>query len=357
MAAQGIASVTTNAVGAGFGLLGTLTVNTTAGASVTFYAGGRGIDQIPRDGAIAANEGGIPAPPRGIVLYSDAFRQTAADLMQLVRVIEVGMDVDSDGLPDLDPSRIYYYGSSWSGGYGTVFLPVEPDVRTAVLAAPGDPVWIAPLGPANRRVPGAILDSRQPSLLNAPGISVFDGLPTQRPTFDENFPLREQTPLMVQLEDGTTRMIQSPVANNIPGAMAIQETFERFEWVSQAGSPVAYAPHIRKAPLRDMPARNVLYVVLKGDETAPNPTTTAILRAGELADRTMYYRHDLARLDYPSIPRNPHGSNIATIAPGYRQLPATFFATDGAVIIRPEPTRYFEFPIFGPLPEGLNFLK
>ena len=203
MAAQGIASVTTNAVGAGFGPLGTLTVNTTAGASVTFYAGGRGIDQIPRDGAIAANEGGIPAPPRSIVLYSDAFRQTAADLMQLVRVIEAGMDVDGDGQRDLDPSRIYYHGGSWSGGYGTVFLPVEPNVRAAMLTAPGDPVWIAPLGPVNRRVAGAIFDARQPSLLNAPGISVLDGLQIQPPAFDENFPLRDQTPLMVQLEDGT----------------------------------------------------------------------------------------------------------------------------------------------------------
>ena len=31
----------------------------------------------------------------------------AADLTQLVRVIEVGMDVDDDGQQDLDPSRIF----------------------------------------------------------------------------------------------------------------------------------------------------------------------------------------------------------------------------------------------------------
>jgi hypothetical protein len=49
LAAHGIASVTTNAVGAGFGKLGTLTVNWTAGAPVTFAAGGRGIDQEPKD--------------------------------------------------------------------------------------------------------------------------------------------------------------------------------------------------------------------------------------------------------------------------------------------------------------------
>jgi hypothetical protein len=140
--------------------------------------------------------------------------------------------------------------------------------------------------------------------------------------------------------------------------MAIQEILERFEWVSQAGSPVAYAPHIRRAPLRGVSAKHVLYVIFKGDQTAPNPTTTAILRAGELADRTMYYRHDLAFLDFPppTVPRNPHGFNIASIAPEYLLLDATFFATDGAVVIQPAPARYFEFPLVGPLPEDLNFI-
>jgi hypothetical protein len=37
------------------------------------------------------------------------------DLLQLVRVIEVGMDVDGDTVPDLDPSRIYYFGQSLGG--------------------------------------------------------------------------------------------------------------------------------------------------------------------------------------------------------------------------------------------------
>lgn len=357
LAAHGFASITTNSVGVGFGRLGTLTVNTTAGASLTFSAGGRGLDQIPRDGVIGNNEGGVPAPPRRIVHYSDAFRQTAVDLMQLVRVIKAGMDLDGDGLRDLDPSRIYFQGGSWSGGYGTVFMGVEPDVRTAVLKAPGDPLAIGPLGPANRRAVGAILDSRHPSLLNPPGVSVFAGLPAAAPRFDENQPLRNQVLLGIQLEGGTARDIVSPVTNSVTGAMAIQEVFERFEWVSQAGSPVAYAAHLRKAPLRDMPVKNVVYVILKGDQTAPNPTATAIVRAGEMADRTMYYRHDLAVLDFPTLPRNPHGFNVATIAPEYLQLDATFFVTDGLVVIHPAPARYFEFPLVGPLPEDLNFIR
>ena len=46
--------------------------------------------------------------------------------MQLVRVIEVGMDLEGDGQPDLDPSRIYYFGQSLGGNYGTILLAVEP---------------------------------------------------------------------------------------------------------------------------------------------------------------------------------------------------------------------------------------
>jgi hypothetical protein len=155
----------------------------------------------------------------------------------------------------------------------------------------------------------------------------------------------------------TTRVIRSPVTNSVTGSMAIQQLFERVEWVSQAGSPVAWARHLRKAPLGGTAAKNVLYVVFKGDQTAPNPTTTAILRAGALADRTMYYRHDLARLDAPSLPRNPHGFEIDSVAPEYLQLEAIFFVSDGTQVIQPAPDSYFEFPIGGPLPEGLNFIR
>ena len=67
----------------------------------------------------------------------DGHRQTVVDLMQLVRVIEVGMDVDGDTAPDLDPSRIYYFGQSLGGIYGTIFLAVEPNVHVGVPNVPG----------------------------------------------------------------------------------------------------------------------------------------------------------------------------------------------------------------------------
>jgi hypothetical protein len=44
------------------------------------------------------------------------------------------------------------------------------------------------------------------------------------------------------------------------------------------------------------------------------------------------------------------------IALGAQEQIATFFATDGTEIIHPEPARFFEVPIQGPLPEDLNFI-
>jgi hypothetical protein len=53
-----------------------------------------------------------------------------------------------------------------------------------------------------------------------------------------------------------------------------------------------------------------------GDRNAPNPTTTAILRAGELADRATYYRFDLFLANNPTTPpsiNNPHGPSSCSL--------------------------------------------
>ncbi len=361
MAKYGIATIAINNVGHGFGPLSTLTVSRTDGAPVTFPAGGRGIDQDGNN-TIGSSEGLAAARPRGIVFFSDGYRQTAADLMQLVRVIEVGMDVDGDGLRDLDASRIYFFSQSLGGGIGTVFVSVEPNVRAGVLTVPFDPIPGGILSCGNRFVGGAALASRQPSLLNSPGIKALDGCKLNPPLFpfDENFPLRDQIPLTVQLTDGTTRIIQSPVTNTVAGAMAIQEAFENFRWIGQAGSPLAYAPHLRKSPLAGVPPKSVLVLTAKGDQTSPNPTTTAIVRAGDLADRTLYYRHDLYRALHPSLPANPHqfATNPAVfgeISLGVQDMVGTFFFSDGTVLTFPEPSQYLQFPIALPLPECLNY--
>ncbi len=348
MAKYGLATIAINAVGHGFGPRSTLTVNRTVGAPLTFPGGGRGLDQND-DGAIEDSEGLSTGQPRTAVELSDGFRQTAVDLMQLARVIEVGIDVDGDGLGDLDPSRIYYLGNSLGAGYGTVFLGVAPNVRAGVISAPFDPIPGVFLG-IRRPFPASQLAARQPPLLNFPGITAIDGLAMAGPLFfDENRPLRNQTPLTVGLADLTTRIIQSPVINTVTGAMEIQALLENLEWVSQAGSPLAYAPHLRKAPLAGMAAKSILFQIAKGDQSANNPSTTAIIRAGDLADWTVYYRHDLARAENSALPLNPHGFAVAvastqpplcrSIALGAQDQAGQFFFSDGGPVTVPQPNR------------------
>ena len=336
LAAQGIATVAINVVGHGGGGAGTLTVARGAAPAVTLPAGGRGIDQNG-DGLIDATEGSSAAPPRGIIGSRDGLRQTVIDLMQLVRAIEVGVDVDADGQADLDSSRIYYFGQSFGGIYGTKFLAVEPNVAAGVPNVGGGAIIeITRLSPTFRPLLTAALGARVPSLLNLPG------------AFNENIPLRDLP----------------PVVNTVPGAMAIQEYVDRAEWVTQAGNPVAYAPHLRRDPLHGVPAKSVIFQFAKGDQTVPNPTTSAILRAGDLADRATYFRNDIAFAANPAVPKNPHTfltritvPAVAAVAFGAQQQIATFFASDGTAIIDPDGAApLFEVPIAGPLPEDLSYI-
>ena len=236
----------------------------TPSGAVTFPAGGRGID-LNNNGTITSQEGLNAVPPYDIIVGRDGLRQTVVDLMQLVRVIEAGVDIHGDGVPNLDPSRIYYAGLSLGGIYGTVFLAVEPRVRAGVLIVPGGP--LSEVGRLGSFRSGASLAARVPSLINVGG--------TQ---FNENMPLRNQP----------------PVINTVPGAIAIQQLFEHREWVSGASDPVAYAVHLQKQPLDGVPAKPLIVQFAKGDKTNPNPTTTAMLRAGDLAEQATFYRHDLA---------------------------------------------------------------
>jgi hypothetical protein len=391
MAAEGIATIGINTVGFGFGPSSTITVNASEPGggtdSETFLAGGRSIDQNG-DGTIANSEGFLAASPQAIISERDGRIQTDADLMQLVRVIEAGIDVDGEGGVDLNASHISYLGISLGGMIGASFLAVEPDVSVGALGVLGG-ATIERLRLGSNRggagvIPGLtaanILSSRTPSLINGPGspingpgITQLDGMNVSAPYFDENMPLRDGVPLNVSYADGTTGVIQSPVTNDVPGAMAIQKLLDNYEWVSQGGDPVAYAPHLRKDPLPGVPAKSVIVQFAKGDPLPVNPTTTAFLRAGDLADRATYYRYDLA---FPGqnpnarpSPAYPHtfealitsnNSIIQAVALGAQRQIATFLATDGEVIdnladITLNGRQLFEVPIQGPLPEGLNF--
>ena len=347
MAAHGIATISISMAGNGFGPLGTLTVNRTGGAPVTLPAGGRSLDQN-HDNIIVEGEGRSAAPPRTIISSRDAARQTIADFMQLVRVIEVGIDVDGDGAQDLDPARIYYFGHSLGGMWGTIFLAIEPNVRAAVFNSVGTPYDNLRLSPTFRAGSiGSPLALRVPSLINSPGLTQIGGVAVGPPYFNENLPLRNQP----------------PVINTVAGAMEIQEVLDRMKWATQSASSLTSAPYLRKDPLAGVPAKSVLFQFNIGDRVATDPTTTAVLRAGDLVDRTTFYRNDLAFAENPAVLKDPHTlirnitvPSVAAMARGIQEQIAVFLASDGRTIIHPEPGRFFEVPITGPLPEDLNFI-
>jgi len=345
MAQHGIATLYIDAVGHGWGPQSTIVLTMSDSSSTTIPAPGRTIDQNGDDiidgGAIFSSvpEGFLSTGPNA-ALDRDSDQQTAADLMQLVREIEVGIDADGDGIADLDPSRIYYFGSSLGGIYGTVFMAVEPDVRAGVLNVPGGPLLdISRLEPLDGIVSFLLpmmLDSQVPSLLNGPDS-----------TYIANVPLRDQPPLV----------------DSTPGAEAIQAFLDDSEWIAAAGECVPNAQHLRKEPLIGVPAKSVIVQFAKGDETVPNPLTTALIRAGDIGDRATYFRNDLAFEDNPAEALlDPHGflstfdnSFTTQISEDGQGQIATFFESDGDNIINPDPT-YFEVPIATPLPEDLNFL-
>ncbi|MDP9280558.1 MAG: Ig-like domain-containing protein [Chloroflexota bacterium] len=330
LAHAGIATIAINVVGHGGGALGTYTVFRTAGAPVTLPSGGRGIDQNG-NGAIDSTEGVSAVGAQSLIGSRDGLRQTTIDLMQLVKVMGGGVDADGDGSADLSTSRIYYAGQSFGGIYGVQLLGLEPDIRAGVPNVPGGPIIeIARLSPSFRPLVGISLITRTPSLYNAAPNATLT-------SFIENIPLRN-LPLLV---------------DTVPGASAIQALIDNTEWAQQAANPAAYAPFI---------TRPVIIQFARGDKTVPNPTTTAILRAGQLAPRATLFRNDLAFAANPALNKNPHTFLTNVTGPGapyalaaQRQI-AAFFASDGAITIDPDgPGPFFETPT-SMLPEDLAFI-
>jgi hypothetical protein len=331
----GLATIAINVVGHGFGPNGTYTVSRTTGAPVTFPSGGRAIDQ-DGNGTYDSTEGVGAVGALTLIGNRDGLRQTVVDLMQLVHVLEAGVDVDGTSGPDLSTSRIYYAGQSFGGIYGVQVLGLEPDLRAGVPNVPGGSIIeVARLG-GFRPLVGIALFSRIPSLYNA---DPFD--PTMAPftSFKENEPLRNE-PIRV---------------DTVPGASAIQEGLDRTEWAQNAANPVAYAEHIT-AP--------VIIQFARGDKTVPNPTTTAILRAGGLAGRATLYRNDKAFASNPAATnKNPHtfltdlaNAQRTGVALAAQAQMATFFATDGATTIDPDGAGpLFETPT-SMLPEDPAFI-
>lgn len=351
LAKRGIATIAINAPGHGFGPLSTMDLKLTTNETVSLPSGGRGVD-VNGNGTIDNNEGNLTAGrPYALLNFTNAFQQTVVDLLQLVRVIQSGIDVDGDGKVELDSGSIYYMGTSAGAHYGTMFVTMEPAVRAAALTFGGYPRTDSfRLGVLARPMQSTFLQQRVPSLLNGPGITQIGGQALAAPYFNENKPMRNVP----------------PVTNDVAGAMEIQEVFARQLWSGQPGDPGVYAPHLQKKPLDGMGARSVLVQIAKGDLNVPTAASMAWVRAGGLEKNTTYCRVDLIYAKTPGLPlMNPHqthlyiGSPLAildVVARGLQEQVATFFASNGTTIVQAEPAEYFETPIKLPTAENIEYI-
>lgn len=318
MARQGFATVAINVVGHGGGPEGTLTLARAGQEPLTLPAGGRGLD-LDGDGKITSTEGlgTLGTGPLALFAIRDGLRQTVADLIQLIRAIRRGVDLGGGGRPELDGARIYYFGQSLGGIYGTLLMAVDPAVPVGVLNVPGGPiVEIARQSPIFRRLAVEQLQMRRPPLL-----------PTEAKDFVESIPLPGE----------------APVLKPTPAALDIQAYFERMEWVSQSSNPVAYAPYLRQAPLPGVGPKAVLIQWAVGDNTVPNPTTASLVRAGMLESFTSAYRHDRVVSSLPERFKNPHSfltltasPELSGIARAAQEQVARFFLSGGRAIERPD---------------------
>jgi hypothetical protein len=316
-ARNGIATIGTNVVGHGYGPESGWVV-TSGGTTTHIPAYGRGIDQ-DRDGDVEAGEGSSATGAAAAQSSRDALRQTAADVMTLIRSLG-GTDVDGNGSADLSGEDVTYFGQSFGGIYGTMLTGVDPAVTRSVLDVPGGPISeIARLSPAFRPLTAASLQAA--GLLNSPD-------PT-RNHVQEQMPLRGEGPVTV----------------TVPGAVAIQEFLARTTWLSRPGSPETFAPLIE-------PERVIVQTAF-GDQTVPNPTSYTLIEAGDLWWRTSLYRHDLT-----SRPENPHGFllDLPNPAASQGQEQVAAFLGRGEVVDPDGPGAVWEVPLSDPgLLLPLNF--
>jgi hypothetical protein len=304
------------------------------GARLTVRVPGRAVDQ-DGDGRIERVEGLRASGPAVALGLRDALRQQVVDLLALTRALRGGLDVDGDGRADTRGDRFHYVGQSLGGIYGTLLLAVEPRIEVGVLnVAGGSLVEIARLAPAFRPLVRDTLGRRTPALLNAGD------------DFHEDLPLRGDPPVMAPA----------------PGALAVQEYLARAEWLGRRGDALAFAPYLRTAPLQGREPKRVLVQLAWGDGVVPNPTSAALVRAGQLADATAVFRADRLPPGTPSELAEPHGFLLRVAAPGAvgaaaraaQEQVARFFTAGGRDIWRPVgpavPDDLFEVP--GSVPEG-----
>jgi hypothetical protein len=227
---------------------------------------------------------------------------------------------------------------------------LDPSVRVLTITAccgisPEHGRW----APMRRPALGRQLASRVPSLINPDGLTSIDGVAVTAPFYNENKPLRNR-PVVI---------------NTVAGAIDIQEAFEIHEWGQQTGQTShTWMLHLRKTPLPGMEPKAVGIYVFKTDQQAVNPSATEALTDAGLLPNVLYYRHDWAFAQDPTIPKNPHMVVVSPTAPnplfravsrGAQAQIADFHASGGTIVNVPEPAAWWEVPMFE-RPDSLNFI-
>ncbi len=167
------------------------------------------------------------------LVMREQFRQSTYDKLQLVRMIEGGIDLDGDGTDDLDVDRVQYFGVSLGGIMGPELVVLAPTIKTAILAVPGG------------RVSSIVSDADQFGLI----------IDFMRP--DDS-------------TDGD-----------------VERFFPILQTMLDRGDAVAFAPYLLRAP-EDRPAgfpaadAHVLMAMVLDDDTVPNTANRALARAMDI---------------------------------------------------------------------------
>jgi hypothetical protein len=300
-AALGVATAAIDPAGHGYGPDSKITVTTAANVSTTFLSYGRGHD-LDGDGCIGdglldgvgptAHRTGPTGPDCQHLTFAtdlpshktldglqSGLIQTVVDNMTLVRSLESGISDPAVG-DVLSHNKIYYYGLSFGGIYGTMLMGTDTHLSVGLLNVPGGPIVdIARLSSFRGNLHDTLAVQR-PNLLNGgPGLNGFT----------ESIPLRQDPPETAP----------------VPGAMLLQETFGSTNWYDRSGSPESFAPLLRQRPLNGAPTKSLLFQSAYGDATVPNVTAGTLYRSGDLFDLVTYFRHDKSA---PGLQQSdPHG--------------------------------------------------
>jgi hypothetical protein len=276
-ARNGMATIAVNAFSCGYGPGGQMAIQEKNGTRVEAPYRGRAVD-YNGDLTIGMNEGCLLGwRVNRPLLHRDCFRQSALDFHQLTRVIRAGLDVDMDGVIDLDRNRIYFHGMSLGAMYGPVFAAICPYVSGAVFDGGAGPIAEV----SSLSLPS--LPFRNPSVLNAGN------------GFEMEYVKRHQ-PVRVF---------------SVPGAVAIHDVVERLEWYSQPGEPAAYMQHLGWSTLPGVPIKPVLLQHGLGDM----PQFSNLVRYGNLRATTVLYDHSQARAKYPGLMANAHYHTMPDVRP------------------------------------------